>query len=69
MRFITDQSLDRGCAVISEDGGIIIVRPVLRCSSRPAMPLSSAKELRAHADTMRHVKDWIKAGATKRTGL
>lgn len=69
MRFILDQSLDRGRVIISKDGGIIAVAPSVEALVVVSHAVVVGEELRAHPDTMRHVKQWIIADAKRRTGL
>ncbi|MBB4377238.1 hypothetical protein [Bradyrhizobium sp. SBR1B] len=68
MRF-TDQSIDRGRVVISKDGGIIAVVPTVEALVIVGHAVVVGEELRAHPDTMRHVKRWIVDDAKRRTGL
>ena len=58
MRFVLDQSLDRGRVVISKDGGIIAVAPTVEALVVVSHAVVVGEELRAHPDTMLHVKRW-----------
>lgn len=69
MSFILDQSLDRGRVIISKDGGIIAVAPTVEALVVVSHAVVVGEELRAHPDTMRHLKRWIVDDAKRRSGL
>ena len=69
MRFVLDNSLDRGRVVISKDGGIVAVAPSVDALVLISHAVVVGEELRAHPDTMPHVRRWIIRDARKRAGL
>jgi len=69
MRFITDQSLDRGRVVINKDGGIIAVAPSVEALVLVSHAVVVGEVLRAHPHTMRPVRRWIIDDAKRRPGL
>lgn len=69
MRFLVDPTLDRGRVVISKDAAVIAMAPSVEALPIVSYSIVVGDELRAHPDTMPHVKRWIIADARKRSGL
>lgn len=69
MSFLLDATLDRGRVVITKNGNRIAMSPSVEALAIVSHSVVIGDELRAHPDTMRHVKDWIKRDARRRIGL
>ena len=69
MRFLLDPSLDRGRVVISKDQNVIAMAPTVEALAIVSRAVVVGHELRAHPDTMPHVRRWILADAKRRAGL
>lgn len=66
MRFLVDNSLERGRVVITKDEAIIAVSPTVEALAIVSYALVVGEELRAHPATMPHVRAWIADDAKRR---
>lgn len=69
MKFLLDPTFPRGCVEIRKDEALIAIAPSIEALVLVSHALVVGEELRAHPDTMRHVKQWIIEDARKRAGL
>ncbi len=68
-RFLLDPSLDRGRVVISKNQNVIAMAPTVEALAIVSRAVVVGEELRAHPDTMPHVRRWIIADTKRRAGL
>ncbi|WP_256805788.1 hypothetical protein [Bradyrhizobium sp. Bra64] len=68
-RRIADPTFPRGRVEIRKDEALIAIAPTIEALVLISHALVVGEELRAHPNTMPHVKRWIIADARRRAGL